>query len=299
MIRVASGLLVALLSGFVHADESDEVFSGPQSGEEVQSFALNGVRGAEAGQPIDLVAKAANGPLLVVFFHEKTRPAFGLTNAVVRFAETRSTKGLTAGVVYLTADATETEQWLKAVDQMLPSKAILGISPDGQEGPGTWGLNRNVAVTVIVANEGKVTSSFALRQPSLDVDGPRIFQAIADVTGGGPIPSVSEFTGTQRQAEAGRRMNEKDGGKTAEGEAKLRRLLRPVIDLAASDEEVTAVAAKVEAEAAKDPAFRKRVAQSAARIIEADKLASYGTPKAQEYLAKWAKEFAEPPAEKK
>lgn len=299
MVRAAHVLAFLCLSGIVIADESDEVFSGPQPGERIEPFALNGVRGDEAGKAIDLVDRAAGGPLLIVFFHEKTRPAFGLTNAVGRFAETRAEKGLTAGVVYLTADATETEKWLKSVNQMLPPKATLGISPDGLEGPGAWGLNRNVAVTVMIANEGKVTSSFALRQPSLDVDGPKIFQAIADVTGGGPIPSVNEFAGQQRQAAADRKMNAKDSEKAAEVEGKLRQFLRPVIDLSASEDDVTAAAARVEEEAAKDPSFRKRVAEATGRIIEADKLASYGTPKAQEFLAKWAKEFAEPSADKK
>ncbi len=286
-------LLAASVQSIAAADESQEVFSGPQPGEQVQSFAVNGVRGEDSGKAVDLTEKASHGPLLIVYVHERTRPAFALTNTVAKFAETKADKGLTAGIVYLTADATETENWLKTINANLPEKIFLGISPDGKEGPGAWGLNRNVALTVIVANEDKVTANFALRQPSVDVDGPKIFQAIADVTGGGPIPDVAEFAGSRRMAERGRET--KRGEKEKEKlDDKLRQLLGPVIARTASEEDVNEAAAKVEEEAATDPAFRERVLQSVTRIIEAGKLPDYGTPKAQEFLAKWSKEFAEP-----
>ena len=286
-------LLVFVACRVAADDDTPEVFSGPQPGEKVQPFTIRGVRGEESGNPVDLIEQASHGALLIVFFHDKTRPAFALTNTVAGFAETRVDQGLTAGIVYLTADATETENWLKTVNANLPQKIFLGISPDGKEGPGSWGLNRNVAVTVIVANEDKVTANFALRQPSVDVDGPRIFQAIADVTGGGPIPDVAEFSGSRRMAEREREAKRGDKEKDKLDD-KLRQFLGPVIARAASEEDVNQAATKVEGEAATDPAFRERVLQSATRIIEAGKLPDYGTPKAQEFLAKWAKEFAEP-----
>ena len=194
-------VLVHCACGSAAPDESQQIFSGPQPGEQVLPFAVHGVRGDHRGKLVDLVEKSAGGPLLIVFFHEKTRPGFALTNAVAGFAETRAENGLTSGIVYLTADATETENWLKTVDRHLPAQTFLGISRDGREGPRGWGLNRNVVVTVIVADEGKVTANFALRQPSVDIDGPRIFQAIADVTGGGKIPDVAEFSSARQVRE--------------------------------------------------------------------------------------------------
>jgi hypothetical protein len=38
----------------------------------------------------------------------------------------------------------------------IPNGVSLGISQDGREGPGSYGLNRNVAQTVIIAKDGKV-----------------------------------------------------------------------------------------------------------------------------------------------
>jgi hypothetical protein len=47
---------------------------------------------------------------------------------------------------------------------------------------------------------------------------------------------------------------------------------------------------------AKDPAAKADVGAIANRIIDAGKLADYGTPTAQEYLKKWAREYG--PAKK-
>ncbi len=124
-----------------------DIFSGPQPGEPLTQFPVTGVLGESAGSNIDFVMNSKDGPLLLVFVHERTRPAFGLTNTLLRFAATRKTEGLTTGVVFLTADPTETETWLKRVSQYFPASASVGISPDGLEGPGAYGLNRNVAVS--------------------------------------------------------------------------------------------------------------------------------------------------------
>ena len=51
---------------------------------------------------------------------------------------------------------------------------------DAHVTPGAYGLNRNVAVTVLVATDRVVSANFALVQPSLEVDAPKIFKSIAD-----------------------------------------------------------------------------------------------------------------------
>ncbi len=120
-----------------------------------------------------------------------------MMNTLIRFSDSRSEQGFTSATCFLSADPTDTENWLKVVRQYLPEskERLIGISPDGLEGPGAYGLNRNVAMTILVVNEGKVTSNFALVQPSLTFDGPKIFKAIVDVSGGGEVPEVSDFAG--------------------------------------------------------------------------------------------------------
>lgn len=273
------------------AGAADEpIFSGPQAGETLTAFKLNGVLGDDAGQNVDMLSKADGGPLVLVFVHQRTRPSFGLTNTVMRYVASRAKDGIAGATVFLTGDATDTQNWMKLVSGNFPQGVTYGISPDGQEGPGAYGLNRNVELTVLVGKENKVTANFALVQPSVQADGPKIFQAIVDVLGGGEVPDVAQFSGQDRGARMMR----------PEQDPNLRPLLTRVIRRDATAEQVDEAAKAVEEYAAKNAATRQEIGKIGRRIIDAGKLADYGTPTAQKYLEKWAKEYAEDaPADEK
>jgi hypothetical protein len=367
--RLLATFLVCLLFDTSRADE-EPVFSGPQVGEKLTPFKLNGVFGDAAGTNIDLVEQTNGGPLVIVFVHERTRPAFGLTNTVLRFAASRASDGLNGAAVFLTTDATETQDWMKRVAGNFPTGATFGISPDGQEGPGAYGLNRNVGLTVLVGKQNKVTANFALVQPSVQADGPKIFKAIVDVLGGGEVPDVALFSGQEgagrmmrpdpmlerlfrqvvrkvasadevqaalkaledyvaanrpAQGQLGRLIAQFDaksiesdevkdklaewakkypapaGGDApargaAEQDPNLRPLLTRVIRRDATPEQVDEAAKAVEDYAAKTPDARREIGRIGRTIVNAGKLTDYGTPKAQEYLQKWAKEFNDDPS---
>ena len=277
---VVCGLMLTWFCAASRAAD-EPVFSGPQVGEKLPSFTIQGVLGDEAGKKIDLIARADGKPVLIVFVHQRTRPAFGLTNAVMRFAATRSKQGLVTGVCFLTDDATATENWVKRVSQNLVKGATHGISADGLEGPGAYGLNRNVALTVLVGKEGKVTANFALVQPGMKADGPKILAAIVEATGGGKVPPIEQFSGRRY---AGK-------NKPRDEVPNLRPLLSPVIDKSATPEQVDKAAAAVEEFIAKNEAARKEVGRIARTIVNSGKLENYGTSRAQEYLRKWAKKY--------
>ncbi|MBL8809561.1 MAG: hypothetical protein JNM43_05245 [Planctomycetaceae bacterium] len=264
--------------------QTDELISGPQPGEGLPPLVVREFQRDGSGQEKDLTALNGDKSFVIVFFHERTRPAFGLSNAILRFAETR--KDLAANLVFLTADSTETENWLKQVRGMMPGKIMVGVSPDGLEGPGAWGLNRNVALTIVIGQKGKVVQSFALRQPAIDSDGPKILQAIADVSGGGEIPKIADLAGG---ANMRRGQEAKDGSASEEVLTKLRSLLRPVIQKDASEADVRTAAEAVEKESAANEAFRKELTASCRRIVNSGKLENYGSAVAQEYLRTWAK----------
>jgi hypothetical protein len=162
-------------------------------GEKLTPFVGKAMLGDEAGKEFDLVKTAAGGPVAIVFVHEVNRPSVGLAKAIGSYAATRKADGLTAGVVFLTADATATGDWMKLAAHALPSGLPVGISPDGLEGPGAYGLNRKVTMTILVGREGKVTANFALVQPSIQADGPKIGQAIVDCLGKGTPPTAEEL----------------------------------------------------------------------------------------------------------
>lgn len=172
---------------------ADPVFSGPQAGEKLAAFKVKTPFGKEAGKEFELNSKESTGPVLIVFFHEKDRPAFNLSNALLRFAVSRKKSGLKASVVFLTDDMTATTNWLNLIQRYFPEGVDVGVSPDGIEGPGAYGLNRNVKLTVLVGKDGKVTDNFALVQPSTQADGPKILKAVIKNIGGGDVPDITQF----------------------------------------------------------------------------------------------------------
>jgi len=285
MCRLA-GCLVVVLCCLPKLWAEEELFSGPQVGEKLTPFKMRGVLGERAGQELDLVSDAAGQPLVIFFVQEVTRPSLGLTRLLMDYAATRANDGLHSGVVFLSGDATETENWMKRAANAMPQSERLGISVDGQEGPGAYGLNRHVALTVLIGKDNRVTANFALVQPSIQADAPRIAKEMVAVLGGGKVPSLAEL-GVRGDGRPSSQMDD----------PKLDALLRGLIRKTATPEEVRTAAEAIEAYVADKPPARQRVGSIARRIIEAAKLADYGTAEAQEYLKKWAKEFGDPAAE--
>ena len=69
-----------------------------------------------------------------------------------------------------------TKQIIKGIAEHVSENVLVGISPDGREGPGSYGLNRNVAQTVLIAKDGKVLHNFAFTQPMVYAD-PHVLSA--------------------------------------------------------------------------------------------------------------------------
>ncbi len=282
-VMLLTTVSVLLAGSALAADE--EVFSGPQVGEPITPFVARQVLGAKANQEFDLVRQADGKPLVMIFVHKVTRPSLGLTRGIMSYAATRAKDGLTAGIVFLSGDVTETENWMKRAAHAIPGKVPVGIYDAGREGPGAYGLNRNVTLTVLVAKENEVTANFALVQPSAQADGPKIARAVVDVLGGGPVPTLEQLGLMRGRANAKQRPARMQ-------DPRLDSLLRAVIQKTASEEEVQAAAAAVEAYAKKNAAAGERIGQITNNIIKAGKLENYGTPAAQKVLTRWAKEFA-------
>lgn len=283
------GLVAAFALQSLSAAE-EPVFSGPQEGEVLPPFKVNSVLGKTAGQDVNLVEQAAGKPILLVFVHARTRPGFGLTNLLTRYAAQRAEDGLHTGVIMLTDDVTATEQWMKVVQKHFnPEKVMYGISPEGQEGPGAYGLNRNVTLTVLVGTEGKVTANFALVQPSVQADGPKILKAIVDVLGGGEVPTIDELGGERYQNADRGRMNARPG----ERDAQLTTLMRDVINKRATAEDVEAAVAKVNEYVAKNEAARQQLGQMTTTVVKSGKIENYGTSPAQDAIREWAKKYGE------
>src|SRR4029077_8691433 len=154
--------------------------------------------------------------------------SIGMTRVLTTYTKSRAKDGLTTGVVWLNDDATEGENNLKRIKHALTEGVPVGVSPDGREGPGKYGLNRKVTLTILVGNKNKVTANFALVQPSLQADLPKILEAIVKEAGG-KVPKLEEIEGVKDMAR-------KEPPK--EVDPNLRGLISPVIKLTATPEEV-------------------------------------------------------------
>ncbi|MEC7565733.1 MAG: hypothetical protein VX738_08620 [Planctomycetota bacterium] len=260
----------------VGQEDPSKVFSGPQPGEPLAAFDVQYAFGEEAGKTMDPLKAAGEKPILLIFVHQLTRPVIGLTRALTQFSEQHQ-DALYTNMIFLTDDVTAMRQRLTRARQALPSKTSVTIAPQGIEGPGAYGLNRNVTLTIVFGKSQSVVSNTALIEPSVQADAVKILTPIAK-TLNLKVPKLMELS--VRTAAA--------------GEVNVRELLGPVINKSATVEQVDLAAKKMESEFAKKREVAVRIGVFARRIIDADRLENYGTPRAQYYLSKWAKMYGKP-----
>lgn len=194
MRHTASALFALLIAASVAAADDAKVFSGPQPGEKLTDFNVRFVYGPNAGKPARWAGARKDTPGLLVFVHEITRPAMQLLRPVDAHAAKLAADGhLHTTLVWLSADAMKTEEYLNRAKQSLNLKSPVAISLDGLEGPGNYGLNRKAMLTILVFKGGKVTANFAIIQPN-ETDAPKVLAALAQVTGT-KAPTLDELRG--------------------------------------------------------------------------------------------------------
>jgi hypothetical protein len=241
--------------------------------------------GDEAGRTIDPVTGADSKPIVLVFVHDVNRQTISMTRILTHYTLSRSKEGLHTAVVLLSEDTTGALSTLKRIQHALTANVPTGVSPDGLEGPGNYGLNRSVQMTILVANKNRVTANFALIQPSLQVDLPKVVRAIVAQIGG-PEPKLSDLL-QAAGVEANRGMQN-----TPDADA-IRSLVRPLIQLGAQDTQVDKAAQAIEEAIEKSPQVRKEIGRISRTIVSSGKLENYGTARAQSYLKQWSEKYGQ------
>ena len=185
--------LLLLLGGFVAgAGMAQEiVYSGPQPGEALPDFEALAVNGPHSGRVHDFVAEYGDAPILLVFAHYIDRNVYGVLWPCDRYAAERSVAGLRTVFVYLAPDQVSGERRMHQVKKSLTLEVPAAVSIDGVEGPGAYGLNRQVGITAIIAKDKRVVANITLVQPGL-VDAPRIIAEVAKLVGG-HVPTGKEL----------------------------------------------------------------------------------------------------------
>ena len=164
---------------------------------EVTGFKVLGVLGDNAGKEIDPIKAADGKPIVLVFVHEITRPGRQAMLPIDHLGQQWAKDGLITHFVWLTADKGKTEAWLKRAARPLAFRSPVSISLDGLEGPGNYGLNRKVTLTILVGKDGKVVANHAIVQPN-ETDAPKVLADIARMLGKKP-PTAEELRPAKRR----------------------------------------------------------------------------------------------------
>jgi len=268
---------------------AEEVFSGPQKGEKLVSFKVVGVYDELAGKEFDPVGNAAGKPTLIVFVHKLTRPSHRLVRMLTDYAADRSLdeagkQRLVPQIVWLSADPSAAREYLTKTRRVLGLRAPVGVSVDGLEGPGAYGLNRNVTLTVLIGRAGRVTANFALLQPS-DTDAPQILAEVAKLLGEEP-PTMEDLLAAA--PDGGRGM----GGGMRRGTdprllASFERLKTPDLTI----EQIAAIAAQIDARVKAQPDRQTDLGRLAGTLTKRRDFELIGTAAARDHIVRWAKAY--------
>jgi hypothetical protein len=243
---------------------ADPVFSGPQAGEATTSFqvlefaAQPGDSDRDSDRERDPIAENAGAPTAIVFIHAIERSLVPLLRTVDEYGALRKDR-LKTEFVFLAADRLAGAERVKAASRSLRLRGRVGLSPEGVEGPGNYGLNKDCLMTILAAKGNRVTANFALIQPGI-ADAPRVIEALARVCGDTNPPSLESLVPASAAGMA-RRGGSRDGAAPdrttpaaapADGEPKregfpgavptdptlnrlLRQVIRPTNDVATVD----------------------------------------------------------------
>ena len=169
------------------------IFSGPQPEEKLLSLKAIAINGDAKGKTIDFITKADKKPLVLIFQDEKPlglRGLVGFTRLIAQI-NSKSKQQISVHVLFLGDSPDMLTQQASKIVPHIPDNVLLGVSPDGREGPGNYGLNRNVAQTILTVKDGKVLHNFALAQPMLSPD-PYVLGGVAELIGQKPA-TVQEW----------------------------------------------------------------------------------------------------------
>lgn len=138
-----------------------DVTSGPPVGQAVEGFSVEAVTGASSGQKVDVVAARGTKPTVYAFV-----PSDKWSRPCARFlkkldAEVGSLPDVQVVAVWLTPDVNVSKEYLPKAQQSLQfGRTDLTVFAGDASGPGSWGINTDADVTIVVVKEGKVGQTF-------------------------------------------------------------------------------------------------------------------------------------------
>ncbi|MBN9688704.1 MAG: hypothetical protein J0M24_00570 [Verrucomicrobia bacterium] len=182
-------------TAFARLLAADPVFSGPQPGEKTTGFKVVAIGGDADGKERDPIAENAGAPTALVFIHQIERSLIPLLRVIEQYGIERKDR-LKTEVVFLTPDRLAGQQRVRSANGSLKLQSRVGLSPDGAEGPGNYGLNKDCLMTIVTAKDNKVVANFALVQPGI-ADAPNVIAALAKTCGDENPPTAEALAAKQ------------------------------------------------------------------------------------------------------
>ena len=293
--------LLLLCAGLttVSLHSADTIFSGPQPGEKLTPFKVNALKGARAGTERDPITAHQGAATALVFIHGVERSLVPLLRAVDTYGASNVAR-LRTEIIFLNADRIAGEQRTKAAANSLRLQSPVGLSPDGAEGPGNYGLNKDCLMTIVASRSNVVFTNFALVQPGI-ADAPRVIAALAKLIGDTNPPSAEVLlaSGSPGRMDGGGmrpgRAGDTNAGAARTGkdpfpgavptDAKLQGLLRQFIRPTNDNATVDNVLADVKKHIGTDPELRKQALDGWTRVLH------FGDRYGTEYSRKIGTEF--------
>ena len=163
-----------------------QIFSGPQKGEKLPALKVTSLFGDTKGEVFDPIKRVGNRPQ-ILFFQDAI---FGEVPCLFQFADAirqvneKTEKELQIACIFLADEAnTITSRYARIFGGLRERGVnVIAVASGGRNGPGSYGLNRNISQTIIVAKDGKVTWNFVSEQGLLFAD-PHILGAVAEAVG--------------------------------------------------------------------------------------------------------------------
>ena len=169
---------------------SEPLYSGLQPGEKARGFEVLGFIDGNRKE-LEIVNKKDKTTLLCFIHRLSTddRILYGL--GLVDFY-TKRHKELISHIVLLSDERAKIEKMLTNWSKTsLFSNSLLSLSSDGSEGPGYYGLNRSVAMTVMVIKGDKVVKNLVFNAPN-NRDLESVMRAIANAVDA-PEPTLARI----------------------------------------------------------------------------------------------------------
>jgi hypothetical protein len=177
-------LSLSVLLGAVLAGRASDVESGPDKGSKTPALKVYDATGENKEKSVDYAALRKGKPTAYLFVAADrfSRPMNRFMKGLDGKVE-KELEGVYLVAVWLTEDEDKTKELLPRVQTSVNYEKTALTVFKGKDGPKGWNINADAHLTVVIADEGKVTARFAYNSVN-ETDVPAVFKELKKVAKG-------------------------------------------------------------------------------------------------------------------